>query len=105
MIASLQESYDKPRQGIEKQRHHFANKGLYSEGYGISSTYSWIAPIWRSAEWLPSLGGNKTQMIMAALESCRQVHFMALDTKVECQRIVAFELLCWRRLLRVLDCK
>ena len=26
MIASWQESYDKPRQGAEKQRHYFATK-------------------------------------------------------------------------------
>ena len=26
-IASWKESYDKPRQRIKKQRHHFANKG------------------------------------------------------------------------------
>ena len=30
-IASWQESYDKPRQCIKKQRHYFANKGLYSQ--------------------------------------------------------------------------
>ena len=30
-ILTLQkESYDKPRQHIKKQRHHFANKGPYS---------------------------------------------------------------------------
>ena len=29
MIASWQEIYDKPRQCIEKQRHYFADKGLY----------------------------------------------------------------------------
>ena len=28
---SLEENYDKPRQSIKKQRHHFANKGLYSQ--------------------------------------------------------------------------
>ena len=28
---SLEESYDKPRQHIKKQRHYFANKGLYIE--------------------------------------------------------------------------
>lgn len=28
------------------------------------------------------LGGNKTQMIVAAVESCLQVHLMALDTHV-----------------------
>ena len=30
-IASWQESYDKPRQHVKKQRHYFANKGLYSQ--------------------------------------------------------------------------
>ena len=28
---SWKESYDKPRLGIKKQRHHFANKGSYSQ--------------------------------------------------------------------------
>ena len=37
MIASWQESYDKPRQCVEKQRHYSANKGLYSQGYGLPS--------------------------------------------------------------------
>ena len=30
----LEESYDQPRQHIKKQRHYFADKGLYSQGYG-----------------------------------------------------------------------
>ena len=30
------ESYDKPRQCIKKQRHHFDNKGLYGQSYGFS---------------------------------------------------------------------
>ena len=42
MIASWQESYDKPRQCVEKQRHHFANKGLYSQGYGLCSGHAWL---------------------------------------------------------------
>ena len=29
------ESYDQPRQHIEKQRHDFANKDLSSQGYGM----------------------------------------------------------------------
>ena len=33
------ESYDQPRQHIKKQRHHFANKGLYSQSYGFSSSH------------------------------------------------------------------
>ena len=31
-------SYDKPRQSIRKQRHHFANKYLYSQSYGFPSS-------------------------------------------------------------------
>ena len=34
--ASRQEHYDKPRQCVKKQRHHFPNKVLYSQGYGLS---------------------------------------------------------------------
>ena len=36
---SLEESYDKPRQCIKKQRHHFADKSLYSQSYDLSSTH------------------------------------------------------------------
>ena len=39
MLAPWKESYDKPRQYIKKQRHHFANKGLYSQSYGFSSNH------------------------------------------------------------------
>ena len=38
----LQESYDKPRQYVKKQRHHFADKGPYSQGYGLSSSHTWL---------------------------------------------------------------
>ena len=39
MTASWKEIHDKPRQCIKKQRHHFANKGLYSQSYGFSTCY------------------------------------------------------------------
>ena len=32
-------SFDKPREHIKKQRHHFANKGPYSQSYGFSSSH------------------------------------------------------------------
>ena len=37
MIASWQESYDKPRQCVEKQRRYSANRGPYSLGYSLPS--------------------------------------------------------------------
>jgi len=30
---------DKPGQHIEKQRHHFADKGVYSQSHGFSSSH------------------------------------------------------------------
>ena len=38
-FAPWKESYDKPRQGIKKQRHHFVNKGPYSQSYGFSHSH------------------------------------------------------------------
>ena len=38
----LQESDDKPRQCVEKQRHCSADKGLYSQGYGFPSGHIWL---------------------------------------------------------------
>ena len=35
------ESYGKTRQHIKKQRHHFADKGPYSQSYGFSSRENW----------------------------------------------------------------
>ena len=38
-IASWQESDDKPSQCVENQRHYFADKGPYSQGYGLPSDH------------------------------------------------------------------
>ena len=35
-------SYDKPRQHIKKQRHHFADKGPSNQSYGFSSSHVWV---------------------------------------------------------------
>ena len=42
MIASWQTSDDKTRQCAQKQRHHPADKGLYSQGYGLPSGHVWL---------------------------------------------------------------
>ena len=41
--------YEKPRQCIKKQRHHFANKGLYSQSYNLFSSrvQIWAGPLRR----------------------------------------------------------
>ena len=42
MLTPWKESYDQPRQHIQKQRHYFANKDPYSQGYGFSSGHVWM---------------------------------------------------------------
>ena len=41
-LTPWKESYDQPRQHIQKQRHYFANKVLSSEGYDFSSSHIWM---------------------------------------------------------------
>ena len=71
ILAPWKESYDQPRQHIKKQRHYFANKGPSSY---VKST---VFPV-----------------VMYGCESWT-------IKKAEYQRIDAFKLWCWRRLLRV----
>ena len=42
MLTPWKESYDQPRQHIQKQRHYFTNKGPSSQGYGFSSSHVWM---------------------------------------------------------------
>ena len=41
-LTPWKESYDQPRQHIEKQRHYFVNKGPSSQGYGFSGVHVWM---------------------------------------------------------------
>ena len=51
MLALWKESYDKPRQCIKKQRHHFADKGLYGQSYGFSCSYVWMWELDHKEAW------------------------------------------------------
>ena len=42
ILSPWKKSYDKPRQRIKKQRHHFVGKGSYSQSYGFSSSHIWM---------------------------------------------------------------
>ena len=48
---SLEESSDQPRQHIKKQRHHFVNKGLSSQGYDFSSSHVWMWELDYKRSW------------------------------------------------------
>ena len=69
---SWKKNYDKARQHIKKQRHYFANKGQIT-----LLVKAMVFPV-----------------VMYGCESWT-------TKKAECQRIDAFELWCWRGLLRV----
>ena len=47
-------SYDKPRQCIKKQRHHFTEKGLYSQRYGFSSSHVCMWELAHKEGWVPN---------------------------------------------------
>ena len=51
MLAPWKESYDKPRQHIKKQRHHFSDKGSYSQSYGSSSSHIWMWKLDQKEGW------------------------------------------------------
>ena len=71
LLAPWKKSYDKPRQHITKQSYYFADKRPYSQSYGFSNH--------------PLMYGCENWTIK----------------KAERQRIDAFYLWCWRRLLRI----
>ena len=53
MLTSWKKSYDKPRQLIKKQRHHFGDKGLDRQSYGFSSSHVWMWELNHKEGWVP----------------------------------------------------
>ena len=52
-LVPLKESYDKSRQHIKKHRHHFANKGSYSQKWSFSSSHVWLWELYHKESWAP----------------------------------------------------
>ena len=53
MLAPWKESYDKPRQRIKNQRHHFTNEVLLSQGYCFSSSHVRMWKLDQKEGWAP----------------------------------------------------
>ena len=51
MLPPWKESYDKPRQHIKKQRHHFADKGPYNQSYGFSGRHVQMQEVDHKESW------------------------------------------------------
>ena len=69
MLAPWKESYDKPRQCIKKQRHHLADKGLYSQRYNFSSSQVWIWELDHKEGWVSKNWCFQTMVLEKTLES------------------------------------
>ena len=53
MLTPWKKSYDQLRQHIEKQRHYFANKVLFSQGYSFSHGHVWMWELDCEESWAP----------------------------------------------------
>ena len=69
MLAPWKESYDKPRQCIEKERYHFADKGPHIQIYGFSSSHVWIWELGHKEGWAVKNWCFLTGVLEKTLES------------------------------------
>ena len=69
MLAPWNKSCDKPRQCIKKQRHYFANKGVYIQSYGFSSSHVWIWELDHKEGWVLKNWCFQTVVLENTLES------------------------------------
>ena len=65
MLTRWKESYNKPR----RQRHHFANKGLYSQSYGLSSSHVGMWEADHKEGWTPKNWCFRIVVLEKTLES------------------------------------
>ena len=83
MLTPWKKSYDKPRQRIKsynepvkKQRHYFANKGPYSQTYGVSSSHVFMWELDHKEGWVPKNWCFWTVVLEKTLESplnCKEI--------------------------------
>ena len=76
VLAPGKESYDKPRQCIKKQRHHFAEKHLSKSSYGFFSSYVWMWKLKYKESWAPKNWCFWTVVLEKTLESpldCKEI--------------------------------
>ena len=61
---------------LKKQRHHFANKGPSSQGYGFSSSHVWMSELDYKETWAPKNWCLWTVLLEKTLESpldCKEI--------------------------------
>ena len=76
MLTPWKESYDQPREHIEKQRNYFVNKGLSSQGYGFSCGPVQMWELDCEESWAPKNWCFWTVVLEKTLESpvdCKEI--------------------------------
>ena len=79
MLSPWKQSYDKPRQHIKKQRHHFADKGPSSQSYGFSSGHVWMWELDYKVSWVLKNWWFWTVVLANTLESpldCKEIELV-----------------------------
>ena len=73
--ASWKKSYNQPRQHIKKQRHYFADKGLYIQSYGLSSSHIWMWDLDHRESWAPKmlLNCGVGEKILESPLNCKEI--------------------------------
>ena len=75
-LAPWKKSYEKHRQNVKKQRHHFVNKGPYSQSYGFSSSHIWMWELDHNEGWARKNLCFQTLVLEKTLESlldCKEI--------------------------------
>ena len=76
MLSPWKKSYDKPRQHIKKHRNYFADKGLYSQSCGFSSSYAQMREMDNKKGWALKNWCLRTLVLEKTLESpldCKEI--------------------------------
>ena len=76
MLTPWKKSYDQPRQHIKKQRHYFAIKSPFSQGYGFSSGHVWMWELDCVESWVQKNWCFWTVVLEMTLESpldCKEI--------------------------------
>jgi len=75
-LTPWKESYDQPRQHIQKQRHYFANKSPSNQGYVFSNGHVWMWELDYKESWVPKNWCFWTVVLEKTLESpldCKEI--------------------------------
>ena len=98
MLVPWKKTYDKPRQYIRKQSHHFAYKGLYTQSFGFSSRHdgceSWTIKAecqtdafklwcWRKLSRVPWIARRSNQSILKEINPEYPLEGLMLKLKLK----------------------